>query len=360
MEQRRPNSVGWFAAHPVGKIAFYYMGLAAGLAILYAIAPDLQGVFSSERFSDLVAGAASGLGQEGTGRAGMSPAEIAGETVITMITAVVVMLPVTWVFILTRSRKGFSQSTAQALIFLPIIVAGIIMLVRNSVALAFGLGGVVGAVGFRNRLNDPKDAMYIFLAITVGLAAGVQVGAVALAISLFFNLVVLIVWRTDFGRMPAELEASVAGRRLERMKASGAGVGEFVSLVDKQLLTSMTPDQLQALVSRASERRREAKESLGLDPNTGEFPAARAPRFNAVLRITMQPDDAEEVRKAAEHVLGAQAKRFMFDKAGAGDGGRAMAQYKVKFRKSNPSTLVVESIRRSVLPTVVTIDVRDA
>ena len=43
-----------------------------------------------------------------------------------------------------------------------------------------------------------------------------------------------------------------------------------------------------------------------------------------------------------------------------GEGGRAMAQYKVKFKKSIPSTLVIESIRRSVLPKVVTIDVRDA
>jgi hypothetical protein len=37
-----------------------------------------------------------------------------------------------------------------------------------------------------------------------------------------------------------------------------------------------------------------------------------------------------------------------------------MAQYKVKFKKSIPSTLVVEAMRRSVLPKVVTIDVRDA
>ena len=50
----------------------------------------------------------------------------------------------------------------------------------------------------------------------------------------------------------------------------------------------------------------------------------------------------------------------MMKKAGPGDGGRASAQYKVRFKKSIPSTLVIEAMRRAVLPKVVTIDVRDA
>ena len=83
-------------------------------------------------------------------------------------------------------------------------------------------------------------------------------------------------------------------------------------------------------------------------------------KFDSMLRIVMQPDDAAAVRSAIELVMAGQTKRWEFEKAGAGDGGRAMAQYKVKFKKSIPSTLVVEAMRRSVLPKVVTIDVRDA
>jgi len=86
----------------------------------------------------------------------------------------------------------------------------------------------------------------------------------------------------------------------------------------------------------------------------------KKPKFDSMLRIIMQPDDATGVRTSIEQVLEGQTKRWEFEKAGAGDGGRAMAQYKVKFKRSIPSTLVVESMRRSVLPKVVTIDVRDA
>jgi uncharacterized protein DUF4956 len=369
---RRPTATPnpWLAAHPVQKIALYYAVLALGIAILHMLAPNLEGVFTMKRFAEVLASGKKTLAEDTSSIVNVSPIQVSFETVQAMLTALIVMLPVTWVFILTRSKKGFSQSTAQALIFLPIVVAGIIMLVRSSLALAFGLGGVVGAVSFRNRLSDPKDAMYIFLAITVGLASGVQVAAVALAISLFFNIVMLVAWRMDFGRMPAQLEARVAERRLTAVKASKASAeapSDFLNLLDKQLLKSMTPDQLQALSERAAKRSKKVSEGLDLGPHAGrdggggegeaEEPKAR---FDSMLRIMMQPDDAAGVRTSIESVLEGQTKRWEFEKAGAGDGGRAMAQYKVKFKKSIPSTLVVESMRRSVLPKVVTIDVRDA
>jgi len=57
-----------------------------------------------------------------------------------------------------------------------------------------GQSGVVAAVRFRNTLKDTKDAVYIFLAIAVGLAAGVQSFAVAYVATVIFLGVVLVLW----------------------------------------------------------------------------------------------------------------------------------------------------------------------
>jgi hypothetical protein len=360
MESSRSNSPSWFSLHPVMQILAYYLALAAAILVLYQVAPNLQGVFTMERFAEAVATGKKDLLQNSESMVNTTPARVALESTVAMMGAVIMMIPVAWVYILTRAKKGFNQSTVQTLIFLPIVVAGLIMLVRSSVALAFGLGGVVGAVSFRNRLEDPKDAIYIFLAIAVGLASGVQVASAALAISMFYNFVVLLAWKFDFGRMPAALEQSVIQKRLDRVKQT-AQPQEFLSLVDKQLLRSMTPDQLQAISERAAERSRKASASIDMDtgPSAEEAEAAK-PKFDSLLRVMMQPDDATAIRAAIEQVLEGQTKRWEFEKAGAGDGGRAMAQYKVKFKRSIPSTLVVESMRRTVLPKVVTIDVRDA
>ena len=361
MEKPRVSFLAWFDRHQVIKIFTYYALLAAVVAVLYQVRPNLQGVFSSEQFQATVTEMKKGdIFSTASGqKIDLAPVDVAIDSVIMMLGGVLLMVPVAWVFILTRSRKGFNQSTVQTLIFLPVVVAGVLMLVQHNVALAFGLGGVVGAVSFRNRLEDPKDAIYIFVAIAVGLSAGVQVLSVAAAISMFFNLVVLYAWKFDFGRMPAALEAGIAQKRLDRVKASGAPRTDFLNLVDKQLLRSMTPDQLQAISERAAERGRKAAVDLDVDVDTG-VDEEKKPKFDSMLRIMMQPDDATSVRQSIEQVLAGQTKRWEFEKAGAGDGGRAMAQYKVKFKKSIPSTLVVEAMRRSVLPKVVTIDVRDA
>jgi hypothetical protein len=355
----------WLTRHPIQRVLLYYALLAAALYVVYQFVPTLPGVFSMKRFQDAMQSGGTGIvpGQ-GLEREDLdvSAAQIGFESLLTMFGAVLLMLPVAWVYVLTRAKKGFSQSTVQTLIFLPIVVAGTVLLVRSSLALAFGLGGVVGAVAFRNRLQDPKDAIYIFLAISVGLAAGAQVMPVALAISIFFNLIVLIAWRADFGRMPAGLDSEVAERRLQRVRgASGpAESKEFISMLDQQLLRSMTPDQLQALSQRAAERGKRVEASIadsGAIGDTSEMKVPK-PRFDTHLRIVMQPEDAVAVRQAVEQVLATQAKRWEFDKAGPADGGRALALYRVRFKKTIPNTLVVEAIRRAVIPKMVTIDVR--
>ena len=52
---------------------------------------------------------------------------------------------------------------------------------------------------FRTTLDDTRDVVFIFLAIGVGFAAGVQTLAVGAIFSVAFNFVVLLTWRYDFG-----------------------------------------------------------------------------------------------------------------------------------------------------------------
>ena len=175
--------------------------------------------------------------------------------VFAMVAAFLLMLPVTWIYVMTRRRKGFRQSVVQTLVILPIVVAGVVFMVKNSLALAFSLGGIVAAVSFRNTLRDTKDAVYIFLATGVGLAAGIQSVSFAAALSITFNVVILLLWWTDFGRQPSDLQRPIAQRRLERALALSNRTSAFVQLVDDQILKSLTPDQLDALSARAQRRR---------------------------------------------------------------------------------------------------------
>ena len=127
-------------------------------------------------------------------------------------------LPVTWVYRWTRPRKKYSQAFAQTLLVVPIAIALVVFLVKDSVALAFSLAGIVAAVRFRTSLNEPMDATYMFIVIGIGLAAGIQYGSVAILASVAFNTVALGVWRMNWGAEPAVL----SGFRLVRSASTGA------------------------------------------------------------------------------------------------------------------------------------------
>ena len=122
----------------------------------------------------------------------------------TLVTAILVMIPVTWTYTATRFEAGPSKVFVRALILLPIAATAVVLLIQNSLALAFGLAALVAAVRFRVSLPEAIDGIYIFVAICVGLAAGVGYMGVALMMTLIFTLTNAILWKIDYGRNPID------------------------------------------------------------------------------------------------------------------------------------------------------------
>jgi len=99
--------------------------------------------------------------------------------------------PIAWVYRRTRGGKQ-ADSVVETLILLPVVVTTIVIVVQNSIALAFSLFGIVAAVRFRNNLKNPADAVFVFAALAVGLAAGVSEIGIAGMGSMVFCVTVLV------------------------------------------------------------------------------------------------------------------------------------------------------------------------
>ena len=119
---------------------------------------------------------------------------------IASIGAVILAVPVSWVYFITSRARNIDQSFLQTIMILPVVVAGISMIVLNSIALAFSLAGIVAAVRFRFTLQQPSDAMYIFVAIAIGLGSGIGALGVATVISFAFVMATLIIWKLEYGK----------------------------------------------------------------------------------------------------------------------------------------------------------------
>lgn len=119
--------------------------------------------------------------------------------IVAILGAVALMIPVSWVYMAIRTQSKVDQSLVETMIILPVAVTGIVLIVQNSLALAFALTGVVAGVRFRNTLKSPADSVFIFMSVGVGLAAGIGMLMIALIMSVVFNYTFLALWTWNYG-----------------------------------------------------------------------------------------------------------------------------------------------------------------
>ena len=119
--------------------------------------------------------------------------------VVAIVSALLVSLPVSRVYMAVRAGDDYDQSLVDTILVLPMVVTGIVVIVQNSLALAFALAGIAGAVRFRNSLKSSGDALFILVSVATGLAAGIGAVELAAIISIAFNYVFATLWMTEYG-----------------------------------------------------------------------------------------------------------------------------------------------------------------
>ena len=276
----------------------------------------------------------------------LPPLHVAFMGVIASSAAILFCLPVSWTYMFTRQKKGYSQSVVHTLILLPVVVAVVATLVRSNAALAFSLAGIVAAVRFRVALEDSRDAVFVFGVMALGLASGVQLEAAAV-LSILFNIIVLILWYSDFARTPPSLEGERAAKHFERAVAIANRTSQFVARLDREILDSMAPAQLDALQARLDKQ----KAKFGLSTEAAE---EEGPRFEG--RITVHVGDPDQAQPAVEAVLQANLKRWKMVRIERTD-GEARIVYAVRPRKGQNLESISNTLTNEAAPFVASVEV---
>ena len=314
---------------PLVRVAAYYVAMAAVVVLLSRLWPELLAGMTGKVYGKAAAEAALESAE--------TPYTALGQVAAVCLAAIALMLPVAWICALTRSKQGYRQSLVQTLLILPVVVTGIVGIVRYSTALAFGLAGVVAAVSFRNRLEDSKDAVYIFIAIAVGFACGVQAVDIALVVSVIYNGLVLVLWWTDFGRVPGAVSGGPVEQRLKRAMALANRTQQFVSQIDQEILKSLGPEQLAQVANRVAARQ-------GPFTVTMAGPVEKPPKPMRPLTIVISESGSREV---VEEALDEHAKTWLFKLASAGSRGQQTLRYEVRLRKKLPEDRFIERMREA-------------
>jgi hypothetical protein len=107
-------------------------------------------------------------------------------------------LAIAWLYRRTYRGPGYSVAYTNTLILLAMSTAVIIMVIGNNLARAFGLVGALSVVRFRHAVKNTQDIVYVFLALGVGMAAGVGFYTVALVGTVCIGLAILLLYSWKF------------------------------------------------------------------------------------------------------------------------------------------------------------------
>ncbi len=280
------------------RLLLYYVLLVAGTIVLARYVPAVRhavslegpppGITAKELRKTLEEGGGA------TGEVATARPTPATSTALAMIGALALVIPVARVYMLTKQHQGYDPSVVQTVILLPVAVAGIVAVVQNSLALAFSLAGLAAAVRFRNTLKDTKDAVYIFVAMGVGIAAGVQALALCFVMSVIYNVSVVTLWALNVGdTYPGEPRPSF----------------------------------------------------------TGEFQIATAlPAIRDVLLVDADPPAQPLVERMLERLT----KSWRLIEEGSGTDGRMTLTYEVRLKKKTTRAALIDAIAREAAPHVAT------
>lgn len=95
------------------------------------------------------------------------------DAILTLIISFILGALVSFTYMKTASKGGYSQNFALTLVIIPTVVAIIVFLVGSNVARAFSLAGALSIIRFRSVPGDSKDISYVLFTTSAGLAVGV-------------------------------------------------------------------------------------------------------------------------------------------------------------------------------------------
>lgn len=305
------------------RLLAYYLLLAGVLTLLVHYFPWLQQMLILDLSGS---GPASGLGdlslqQPRALSAALGPvANTLLVAALGMLGGLVFALPVAWIYMVTKRREGYAKSVVQMIIILPIAVAGVVLVVRGDVALAFALAGIVAAVRFRTTLKDVKDAVFAFVAIGIGLASGIQSWLLAGALSFFFSVVILGLWRYEVGEVYPDFSYLAGPVHLSEVLAPGDS-NRAITIGEERLTAPLTGNGLRE-VRRHAER-------------LAHYVKADALRKKGKYRelLLVYADAPDDTERWVEELIAEYASRWRMVQAFPARDGATTLEYLVRFKK---------------------------
>ncbi len=99
---------------------------------------------------------------------------------------------------LTFTGDYYPKNFFQSLILGAVVTTLVMMAIGDSLARGLGVFGAMAIIRFRTRIDDPRDVLFLFAALSTGLAIGVYGFTISFVGSILFCLVAMLLYISPF------------------------------------------------------------------------------------------------------------------------------------------------------------------
>ena len=121
-----------------------------------------------------------------------------GEIVTALLMSFVLTSVLATVYSKTFQGLSYSRSFVHTLILGGIIVAMLIMAIGNNLARGLGILGTLAIIRFRTPVRDPRDMMFLFSCLGIGIACGAGTFNVAVLGTIFISAAAIFLHVSPF------------------------------------------------------------------------------------------------------------------------------------------------------------------
>ena len=123
------------------------------------------------------------------------------QIICALLTSFVLSAAIAYIYRWTYQGLSYSRSFVHTLILASIVTTILIIAIGNNLARGLGILGTLAIVRFRTPIRDPRDIIFLFASLAIGIACGASVFHVAIIGMLFFCGVALFLHWSPFASL---------------------------------------------------------------------------------------------------------------------------------------------------------------
>ena len=145
-------------------------------------------------FADLVSSSTINLGSS-------SPITIA-DIFIALLASLICSIIISYTYKYSYQGVLYQKSFNLSLILISFITTAVIMVISGNLVLSLGMVGALSIIRFRSAVKDPIDVVFMFWAVSTGIANGVGAFKVSFTTAIAISLIIILVKRLPLSSKP--------------------------------------------------------------------------------------------------------------------------------------------------------------